>query len=112
MILPSNDVLIMQSLGDTAVSIWLYVFAFRTKDPEVMKAAPDPVGPENNASLMELARKAGIVIAAWGNDGAFLGRSLVVRTMIPNLSCLNLNKTGEPAHPLYQRKSILPTRFN
>ena len=88
------------------------VFAFRTKDPEVMKAAPDPVGPENNASLMELARKAGIVIAAWGNDGAFLGRSLVVRTMIPNLSCLNLNKTGEPAHPLYQRKSILPTRFN
>ena len=51
------------------------LFAFRTKDPEGMKAASDPIGPENNASLIDLAQKAGIAIAAWGNDGAFMGRS-------------------------------------
>jgi hypothetical protein len=84
------------------------LFAFRTKDPEIMKAAPDPVGPENNTSLINLAQKAGIVVAAWGNDGAFLGRSKEVRAMVPNLSCLKMNNTGEPAHPLYQPKSAVP----
>ena len=78
------------------------LFAFRATDPSVMKASKDPVGAENNKWLKSLARDAGIVVAAWGNDGAFLGRSKQVKEQIPGMHCLKLNKSGEPAHPLYQ----------
>ena len=84
------------------------LFAFRATKPKDMKAAADPIGPENDRWLKQLAGNAGIVIAAWGNSGAFLGRSLVVRQTIPNLHCLALNKSGEPVHPLYQPVTAKP----
>ncbi|RLA42597.1 MAG: hypothetical protein DRR42_23140 [Gammaproteobacteria bacterium] len=84
------------------------LFAFRATKPRDMKAAADPIGPENDRWLKQLAGNAGIVIAAWGNSGAFLGRSLVVRQTIPNLHCLALNKSGEPVHPLYQPVTAKP----
>ncbi len=84
------------------------LFAFRTKSPKVMKAATDPIGPDNDDWLKKLARKAEIVVAAWGDDGAFLERSTNVRKLIPNLNCLKVNNSGEPAHPLYQLKSAVP----
>ncbi len=79
------------------------LFAFRATDPNVMKSAEKPVGRLNNKWLRELAGQAGLVVAAWGNDGAYLGRSQKVVNMIPQLHCLKMNKSGEPAHPLYQK---------
>lgn len=79
------------------------LFAFRATDPKAMMAAEDPVGPDNDAWLRRLADEAQLVVAAWGNDGGFHGRSAVVRAMLPDLHCLKINASGEPAHPLYQR---------
>ena len=84
------------------------LFAFRATDPSVMKASKDPVGPENNKWLESLAKDAAIVVAAWGNDGAFLARSNQVKEQIPGMHCLKLNKSGEPAHPLYQAAKLQP----
>ena len=84
------------------------LFAFRATDPKAMMAARDPVGPENDRWLQRLATQAGLVVAAWGNDGGFQGRSAVVRGYLPNLHCLKLNASGEPAHPLYQRADTQP----
>ena len=84
------------------------LFAFRATDPDAMKAAADPVGAQNNRWLKKLASEAGRVVAAWGNDGSYLGRAEKVVGFIPDLYCLKLNKSGEPAHPLYQKASVKP----
>ena len=85
------------------------LFAYRATDPEEMKRVEKPIGSQNNRWLKTLAADAGIIIAAWGNDGSFLGRSAQVKKRIPNMQCLKMNKSGEPAHPLYQRADTLPT---
>ncbi len=84
------------------------LFAFRATAPSVMKSADNPVGQLNNKWLKQLAQEAGLVVAAWGNDGVYLGRSQKVVKMIPDLHCLKMNKSGEPAHPLYQKADRKP----
>ena len=83
------------------------LFAYRATDPANMKAALDPVGPRNNHWLKRLGAEAGLVVAAWGNDGSYLGRSQQVLGLLPNPHCLKINKSGEPAHPLYQRADAM-----
>ena len=84
------------------------LFALCTKDPSVMKLSKNPIGPENNNWIKKLASDAGIVVAAWGNDGSHLGRSKEVAGMLSDLKCIKINKTGEPAHPLYQPAISVP----
>jgi len=84
------------------------LFAFRATDPDVMKSANEPIGADNNAVLLGLAKVAGIVVAAWGNDGVFMGRDKQIKAMLPDLHYLKLNKTGQPAHPLYLKADLLP----
>ncbi len=88
------------------------LFAFRATEPAVMKATLDPVGVENDRWLVTLAENSGIVIAAWGNDGSFLNRAQHVTSLLPNLYCLKMNKSGEPAHPLYQKARLKPVSLN
>jgi len=87
------------------------LFAFRTVSPEIMKAASDPVGPENNAHLVAAAAGASVVVAAWGVDGAFKGRDREVRALLPRLHYLQLTKDGHPSHPLYLPASLRPLEW-
>jgi hypothetical protein len=80
------------------------LFAFRATDPEVMKWEPEPVGADNDATLVRLAAGAGIVVAAWGVHGSHLGRAAVVAALIQGLQCLGRNLDGSPKHPLYVAK--------
>lgn len=84
------------------------LFAFRATEPFNMKASIDPIGAENNLWLIKLAKDAQIVVAAWGNDGSYLNRSDAVKGIISNLHYLKINKSGEPAHPLYLKKTLKP----
>ena len=88
------------------------LFAFRATLPKDMLAAADPVGPENDDTLKRLAHDAGIIIAAWGNDGGHLGRDKAVMAMLPALHALKQNKDGSPAHPLYLRGDVMPYPLN
>ncbi|MBL3705249.1 DUF1643 domain-containing protein [Sulfitobacter sp. BDSS02] len=81
------------------------IFAWRDTDPRLMRAAADPVGPENDAAIMEGAAWADRIIAAWGTHGAHLARGpeverLLRQTGMP-LFNLGLTKEGHPKHPLY-----------
>lgn len=58
--------------------------------------------------LIELASDAGVIIAAWGNRGGHLNRSMQVVELLPNLHCLKMNKSGGPAHPLYLKADLQP----
>mgnify|MGYP000036960742 FL=1 len=87
------------------------LFAYRATDPSVMMSARDPVGPENDEWLGRLSSNAGIIIAAWGNNGKFLGRSKAVLCFIKNVQCLKVNNSGEPSHPLYIPADTIPIPY-
>lgn len=84
------------------------LFAYRATDPRDMKAARAPVGRDNDRVILELAGKVGKVIAAWGNEGAYLDRADAVRALLPELHYLKMNRSGQPAHPLYLPKGLKP----
>lgn len=84
------------------------LFAYRATKPADLLSTQDPIGIENDAWLCELARDAKLVVAAWGNLGTHLGRSQEVMNLVSGLHCLKINKTGEPAHPLYLRADLRP----
>ena len=88
------------------------LFAFRATDPAVMKAHAEPIGPGTDAALVELAKNAGVVVAAWGNHGSHGARDRQVIALLPNLHCLKVTKASQPSHPLYLRKSLTPTRYD
>lgn len=87
------------------------LFAYRATQPKDMKAAGDPVGPQNDLYLSEVSREAGLVIAAWGAHGGFLGRDLAVWHLIPEMKCLMLTKDGHPRHPLYLKADLKPVNY-
>jgi hypothetical protein len=84
------------------------LFAFRATEPRDMMSSNEPIGSENDLWIKQFSEDAGVIVAAWGNDGSFMGRSEKITTMLPGLKCLKTNKTGEPAHPLYQPGSAIP----
>lgn len=79
------------------------LFAWRDTDPKNMMAATNPVGPENDATLLNFAAKSDLIICAWGGGGEHLGRAASVMEMLEgwNASCLGKNADGSPRHPLY-----------
>ena len=81
------------------------IFAFRATDPRVMRAQADPVGPANDAAILEGATWADSVVCAWGTHGAHLGRGPAVANLLSAcgkpLLHLGLSKAGHPKHPLY-----------
>jgi len=81
------------------------IFAFRATDPKVMRAASDPVGPENDAAILGSLPWANAVICAWGNHGLHLDRGPTVEAMLrkagAGLCHLGLTGQGQPRHPLY-----------
>ena len=87
------------------------LFAFRATWPRDLKKAKRPIGRQNDAWLNRLAAGAKLVVAAWGNDGGFMGRDQVVRRRFGQLWCLKVNQSGQPAHPLYQPKGVLPVAY-
>ena len=87
------------------------IFAFKATEPKEMLSEVDPVGPENDRYLVELADKAILVIAAWGTLGGHMGKADKVRSMIDGLHYLRLTKDGHPGHPLYLPKSLSPTEW-
>lgn len=87
------------------------IFAFRATDPRLMRDQSDPIGPENDKWLLEYSREAGIVVAAWGNHGSFLGRDKEVVSLLDNLSCLGITNSGQPIHPLYVPRDRKPIPY-
>ncbi|WP_171124210.1 MULTISPECIES: DUF1643 domain-containing protein [unclassified Ruegeria] len=81
------------------------IFAWRDTDPRKMRAAADPVGPKNDAAILDGVQWADQIIAAWGTHGAHLDRGPAVETLLRGtghpLFHLGLTKDGHPKHPLY-----------
>jgi len=88
------------------------LFAFRATDPRKMMGMKKPIGEENDRWLAACAREAGLVLAAWGCNGGFMGRSTEVLKLVDNLHCLHETKDGFPQHPLYVRSDKQPLSYS
>lgn len=91
------------------------IFAFRSTDPKVLRTAPDPIGPANDEAIIDAARSADLVVAAWGNHGVLLDRGRQVtellRSASVDLQILRMTGAGHPGHPLYLDGSASPSRW-
>ena len=88
------------------------LFAYRTTLPSNLKKVKYPVGKDNDKYIVKLSKKADITVAAWGNNGNLYRRDKQVLSLVPNLMCLKVNKSGQPAHPLYLKKDLKLTKFS
>lgn len=87
------------------------LFAWRSTDKSVLKRVSDPIGPENDYYLENVAVNADLVIAAWSQDGSLFNRSnTVLKHLNVPMSYLRMGKT-EPWHPLYLPDNTTPTRW-
>lgn len=98
--------------GFAAFSI-INLFAFRDSEPVNMKRAADPIGPENDEWILRVTADAGLIVAGWGRDGAFMGRADAVRKLLKGkLHFLRLNDDGSPQHPLYLPADLTPQPYD
>lgn len=98
-------------------------FALRSTNPRGLYCVDDPIGPENNASILNATTSAigsgGMVICGWGGHAAqvFLGAEVPTRHEflcaffrrhnVP-VCAFRLNDDGTPAHPLYLPYNLKP----
>ena len=91
------------------------IFAWRNTDPKKMRAAKDPIGPENDHTILESCQWGDQIIAAWGTHGAHLNRgSMVEKTLRKSnkpVFHLGISKGGHPKHPLYIAYSQKPEKW-
>ena len=91
------------------------LFALRSTAPGRLKLAVDPIGPDNNWHIHQVAREANLLLAAWGVGGGYRGRDRSVLRIVScfdvPLKCLGRTKGGYPFHPLYRRASLQPVPF-
>ncbi|MGZ2259548.1 DUF1643 domain-containing protein [Roseobacter sp. A03A-229] len=92
------------------------IFAWRETDPQTMRKATKPIGPANDDVLIQAAKRADHVIAAWGVHGAHQDRGVAVARLLHDAGCalyhLGTSKDGHPRHPLYLPYAKAPERWH
>jgi len=95
------------------------LYAWRATDPDELKTAADPVGPENNVWIERVVERAMrldryAIVCAWGVRGGV--RAMRVAKTLTDLGArlhyLRLTKDGHPEHPLYLPNACMPTLWD
>lgn len=88
------------------------IFALRSTDPSALYNHDDPIGPDNDAAILESVAGAGLVICAWGAHGNLYQRGQKVLQLLRGAGIaphyLKLNNDGTPKHPLYVGYDVKP----
>lgn len=90
-------------------------FAYRCTDQKRLLEVEDPVGPDNDAHLLEMARQADRVVLAYGSPQAkgLRARGTEVARMLGRngiqVTALRLSRSGRPEHPLYLPSTLVPS---
>jgi hypothetical protein len=92
--------------------VMLNLYAYRATKPRDLWRAEDPIGPDNDWVLVDIATHVpGPVLGAWGanalRDRAWkVGRSIAEAGR--DVLCLGFTRSGHPRHPLYLRADVEP----
>ncbi len=88
------------------------VHAYRATDNSRLLEVADPVGPDNDRMILEMAAEARTVVLAYGQPPkALRARGPEVVTLLrhhPGLCHLRLAKDSTPVHPLYLPSILRP----
>jgi len=87
------------------------IFSFRTTYPSELIKCKNPIGIDNDQWIKRISKEVDKCIGAWGNYGNLFNRSEDILKIVPNLYCLKINGTGEPAHPLYLKSTLKPILY-
>lgn len=81
------------------------IFAWRETHPDRLKQATHPIGPLNDAALIEASNWADDIICGWGAHGNHRGQGQRIASLLADsgakLFALGQTKSGHPRHPLY-----------
>jgi hypothetical protein len=92
------------------------LYAFRSVRPSDLPATEDAVGPGNDAALDAIFSSNASVVAAWGSHPAVAHRLRALRARVldnkVSLYCLGTNVDGQPRHPLYIPRGLLPMPYD
>jgi hypothetical protein len=90
-------------------------FAFRATDQSRLAEVDDPIGPDNDEHLLEMATDSARVIFAYGQPKhqRLKDRGIAVVRLLQERACtqpymLRLSKNGTPWHPLYLPEIVQP----
>jgi len=90
-------------------------FAYRCTDQKRLLEITDPIGPENDTHIIQMAKEAAIVIFAYGKPkhrqlrsrGPAIARLIIEQAKVtPHV--LSLAIDGTPKHPLYLEETLRP----
>lgn len=88
------------------------LFALRATDPTELYTHADPVGPDNDIYLAQIAKDTHQTVAAWGSHIIAVQRGRKVAAMPwNNLCALKITRDGHPGHPLYISGQTKPVPF-
>jgi hypothetical protein len=88
------------------------LFALRATDPAELYEHADPVGPDNDMHLAEIAQDSHQTVMAWGAHMIAVQRGVKVAAMSWRNPCaLKITKDGHPGHPLYVSGATQPVPF-
>ncbi len=88
-------------------------FAYRVTDQKQLLEVADPVGPDNDQHIREMAAQADLIVLAYGKPHPKLrARGAAVQAMLRNeghtLHAFKLCLDGTPGHPLYLPGDLRP----
>lgn len=88
--------------------IVMNLYGLRATNPEALRKAQNPIGPENDGHIGALAgwaARAGVpIICAWGTNAAQSRADRILRLLShenAQATCLGKTAAGRPKHPLY-----------
>lgn len=91
----------------------LNAFAFVSPYPKEMRAAADPVGPENDYWLRRITGQVDFVVVAWGEEGTYRHRDQDVLALLERVRLHHLGLTikGHPRHPSRLPRDVEPEEW-
>jgi hypothetical protein len=89
-------------------------FAYRTTDQKGLMKVDDPIGPDNDKHLLDMAARADMILFAYGKPhksllyrGPHVAR-LLAKEHLAKFHVLEQSLDGTPKHPLYLKGSLRP----
>lgn len=82
------------------------LFAVQSKGAQGVPMGKDPIGPENNKWILEAAKQAHLIVAAWGDYPRIGSRVTTLLSILKpfDIHCVQANRNGTPTHPLAWRQ--------
>lgn len=99
------------------------LFALISTESAVLRTAPAPVGPRNDAAILRALARTQRAVVAWGGAIIFRprmnpllrGRDQAVLQLIAAqgraVECMGLTEEGQPRHPLMLKKTTILSPF-